>query len=219
MLVLGTIIPVHLVVGGHHRHCAGLAHGGLERLEINLADSPLVGNDVYAASVGLLVVQGEVLYAGGGSRILHSLNHAHRKCRGQGRVFAQILVSPTAHGKPLDVDGGAQHHVFSAKPGLYANSVAVIVGKVRIPGCGKRRSRREIGGGVQLPAQGAEAVSQFLADTERTVGILDVLDSQARNAFGRHNGLGVKHHHLLFQGHLGDDLVNLLVVLGKHVLR
>ena len=219
MLVLGAIVAVDLVVSGHDAHGSRNADRSLEGLEIDFTQGALVNLGVDASAVGLLVVHGEMLDAGGCTCILHAADIADCKCGRQDGILAEVFIAAAADRQALDVDGRPKHDVLAAQAGFLAYAVTAGIGHVRRP-CGrKRRSRREIGGGVGLPALGPEAIADFLADAERTVGVLDVLDAEAGDSFGGHDGLAVEHLHLLLQRHLGDDPVDLLVIDREPVLR
>ena len=220
MLILRTIVAVDLVVGGHHAHRPALAHGALEGLEVDLPQRPFVHLGVHAAAVGLLVVDGEMLDAGRRAPVLQALRVAHRQCSAEGGVLAQVFVGTAAHGQALDVDGRAENDVLAAQAGFDAHARAVVIGQVLGPGRREGGTRREIGGGIELPARGLEAVGHALfADAEGAVGIVHVRNAEALHAGRRHVGLAVQHIDLFLEGHLRDDGIDFRFVRQEAVLR
>ena len=185
VLVLGAIVSVDLVVGGHHAHGAAFDDGALKRLEVDLAEGALIDLDVYAAAVGLLVVHGEVLDAHGCSLVLHALRVGECQGGGEDRVLAQVFVGAATHRQALDVDGRAENHILAAEAGFLAHAGSVLVGQLLAPGGGEGAAGGEVGGGVEGPAGAHEAVGlALLADAERTVRVVDVGDAEAFHAGG-----------------------------------
>ena len=220
MLVLRAVETGDLVVGRHDGHGAAFPYDGLERLEIDLAHRTLVDDHVHAAAVHLLVVEGEVLHAGGRSGILDTLHIADAERGGQHGVFAEVFIGTSADREALDVDGRTEDDVLAAATGFRAHPHAILVGKILRPGGCEGRSGREIRGRVGGPAGRGESIGNaFLTDAERTVAVLDVLDTQTRHTFRRHIGLAVEHFDLLFKRHLRDDRIDFAVVGGQSVLR
>ena len=88
MLVLTAIIAVYLIVSGHYAHGAAFDDGPFKGLEVDFAEGALVQLGVYAAAVGLLVVDGKMLNAYGSTLILAAFGIFQSKGCGEDRVFA-----------------------------------------------------------------------------------------------------------------------------------
>ena len=220
MLVFGAVIAVNLVVGRHDGHGAAFLDHDFEGFEIDLPHGALVADDVHAAAVHLLVVEGEVLDAGGRAGILDTLYVAGAQQGGQHGIFAEILIGTAANRQTLDVDRGTQDDVFSPATGFGAHTHAVLVSKIFRPSSSQSRSCGEVSGGVRGPAGRHESVrNAFLADAERPVTVFDVLDAKARHTFGRHVGLAVEHLDFFFERQLGDDGVDFRIVARQFFLR
>ena len=195
-------------------------HSPRRMLEVDLAQGALIDLGVHGAAVGLLVVHGEVLDAHRSALVLHTEGVLQGEGGGEDRILGQVLIGTAAYRQALDVHGRAEDDILAAEAGFRAHACTVEVGHFPGPGGSESTTGREIGGGVQFPAGGLEAVRDaFLADAERTVGIVHVGDTETFHAGRRHVGLRVQHVDLLFQGHLGDDLVDLLVIDGELVLQ
>ena len=220
-------LDVQAMEHGAHRAVGAAPVGNGEALEAPLAAEDLVQQvlvalvhlGVDAAAVGLLVIHGEVLDTHGRTLILDTLGVAQGESGAEDRILAQVLVSAAADRQALDVHGRAEDNILAAQAGLDTHTLSVLVCQVLGPGGREGGARREIGGGVKLPARGLEAVGHALfADAEGAVGIVHVGDAEALDTGGGHVRLAVKHVDLLLQGHLGNDLVDLLVIDRQEVL-
>ena len=219
VFVFGAVVAVDLVVGRHDGHGAAFPYHDFEGFEVNLPHGALVADDVYAAAVHLLVVEGEVLDAGGRAGVLDTFHVTGSQQGGQYGILAEVLIGTSTDRQALDVDRRAEDDVFSPAACFGAHADAVLVGEVFRPGGCQGGPGGEVGGGVRGPAGRHETVrNAFFADAERSVTVFDVLDVQARNAFGRHVGLAVEHFDFLFERQLGDDGVDFRVVAGQLLL-
>ena len=219
VLILGAVIAVYLVVCGHHAHGAAFNNGTLEGLEIDLTEGTLAQDGVHATAVGLLVVNGEVLDTYGCTFVLHTLGVFQGQGGGEDGILGEVLVGTATHRQALDVHSRAEDDVLTTEAGFLTHAGTVLVSEFFTPGSGESAAGREVGGAVQGPACAHEAVGlSFFTDAEGTVGVVHVCNAKALHAGRRHVGLAVQHVHLFFQGHLGNDLVDFLVVDGELVL-
>ena len=75
--VLGAPGAVYLVISSHHAECVTLNHGSLKRRQIYLTHGTRAYNHIHAATVGLLVVKGKMLYANSHAVILNTPGITH----------------------------------------------------------------------------------------------------------------------------------------------
>ena len=115
--VLGAVVAIEPVVGGHQPPRAGLGHDGLERGEDDLAQGPLVDERVDRVALELRVVAREVL---GGRRHALGLDAAHEP---DGEPGAQVWIL------------GVALEVPAAERGSGAGSPSAPAGRVP-PSCG-----------------------------------------------------------------------------------
>ena len=155
--------PVDPVVGGHHRPGAGLAHDGLERRQVELAQRPLVDADVHRHPLGLRVVAHEVLDRGADPLALQAAHVGDPDPRGEQRVLGEALEVPAAVRGPVQVHRGGEQHVHALAPRLGGQQPADRPHPVAVPGGGQRGRRRHVRRGVPL-------VPGLAADPGRAVG-------------------------------------------------
>ena len=167
--------PVDPVVGGHHRPGTRLAHDGLERRQVELAQRPLVDPDVHGHPLGLRVVADEVLDGGTDPLALQAAHVGDPDPRGEQRVLGEALEVPAAVRGPVQVHRGGEQHVHALAPRLGGQQPADRRYPVAVPGGGQRRRRRHVRRGVPL-------VPGLAADPGRAVGGHD--PAQAGVGFG-----------------------------------
>ena len=129
MCVFRAVISVDLVICRHHAHCAAFLDCRLEWLEIYLTHRTFVSDDIDASTVGLLVVEGEMLQADSRSFILCALGVFYREAGGQYRVFTEILICTSSDREPLDVDGRSEDDVLASQTAFPAHRRSVPVSK------------------------------------------------------------------------------------------
>ena len=137
--------PVEPRVGAHDRAHVGLGDRRLEGGEVELVQGPLGDLVVEHPTVGLLVVDGEVLGHGHRAGGLDAIDVGHPHGRHQHRVLAVTLVGPTALRHPVDVEGRPLDGVDALAPGLGPLHHAVGQGRGRIEGGGDAQRRRQLG--------------------------------------------------------------------------
>ena len=164
--------PVDPVVGGHHRPGTRLAHDGLERRQVELAQRPLVDPDVHGHPLGLRVVADEVLDGGTHPLALQAAHVGDPDPRGEQRVLGEALEVPAAVRGPVQVHRGGEQHVHALAARLGGQQPADRRYPVAVPGGGQRRRRRHVRRGVPL-------VPGLAADSGRAVGGHD--PAQARD--------------------------------------
>ena len=152
--VLVVAVPLALVevVGAHYGPGAAFLDGGLEGREVDLVQSPVVDAHVCGEAVGLLIVEGIMLDAGGYVVALDPLHVRYDHLRREVRVLAHILEVAAVERGAVDVDSGAEKDVLLAVAGLFAYADAVEFGQGRVPGGGQRRQGREGRAGVAGPS-------------------------------------------------------------------
>ena len=102
--VLAAEGAVDAVVRRHHRPDAAIAHGGLERAQVDLAQRPLVDVAADRVPLDLGVVGHEVLDAGRDAPALHAAHEGDREASGQRRVLAVGLEVPASERVADQVD-------------------------------------------------------------------------------------------------------------------
>ena len=147
VLVLVRVHAVDLVVGGHDRHRRGLAHGYLERGEIDLAHRAFVDHGIGGLPAQFLAVDREVLRAGGYAVGLDAADQAGRHAPRDDRILGIVLEVAAAQWIALDVHARSEQHVHVEIVGFLAERLAHLLGERRIPRIGDRAGRGEAGCG------------------------------------------------------------------------
>ena len=174
--VLAAEGAVDAVVRGHHRPDLAIAHGGLERAEVDLAQRPLVHVAADRVPLDLGVVGHEVLDAGGDPPALHAAHEGDREPSGERRILAVGLEVPASERVADQVDRRPEQHVGGLGAGLVGDGRAHPLDQVRIEGGAERRAARE---------QGRCGRRVALAPCpDRTVGHLQARHAALRQALG-----------------------------------
>ena len=202
ILVVAAMLALIFIVGAHDRPGTALLDGRLEGRKVNLVQRPVTDLNVDAVAVHLLIIQREVLHAGGDAVLLHLPDIGNDHPRGEEGVLAHILEIAAVERRAVDVHAGAQQDVFLAVAGLLADGFAVEGRHFGIPRRSETRQGREGRAGVVRPAGLLPLVPQHLgADAVRTVGAPHLGNAQARNSRRREFRLRVEDGDLLFEGH------------------
>ncbi len=141
--VLGAVRAGEAVVGGHHRPRAGLAHGGLERCEIDLAQRALVHLGAGAMAFPLDVVGDEVLDAGADAMRLEPTHERDGESRRKLRVLRVALEVATADRRALDVHRRREQHARALRERLLGERAGDAFDQRGVPGGAERRAARE----------------------------------------------------------------------------
>ena len=206
---MAAMLALVFIIGAHDGPCPALLDSRLEGRKVNLVEGPVVDLDVDAVAVLLLIVQREVLDAGGDAVLLHLLNIGNHHPRSEERIFAHILEIAAVERRAVDVHAGTQQDVLFAVAGLLADGLPVEGRHLGVPRRGEARQGRECRAGVVRPARLIPFVPQHLgADAVGTVGTPHLGDTQTRNARRREFRLRMQDGHLLFEGHAREGVLH-----------
>ena len=163
--LLAAVDAIDLVVRGHHRPDAGLAHGGFEGDEVNLPECALGDLGADGHPLVLLVVAGVVLDAAPHPGALHPLHVGDRQARRQQRVLGEGLEGASGQRRARDADRRPEQHVDALGVRLGGEHFAEALHQRRIPG---RADRHAAGQRQRTPPDQAVA-----PDARRAVGHLE----------------------------------------------
>ena len=133
----------------------GLLDADLKALQIDLPQSPLGHLGVVVLPVGLLVVAGKVLGAGGDAVLLDAPNHRAGSFARQQGILGEVLEIPTAQGIAVDVHPGPQQHVAAFLDHLTAVGLVEALHQGGIPGAGQAGAAGQQGAVVLQPDAGS----------------------------------------------------------------
>ena len=151
--VLGAVVPVHLVVGRHHRRGAASLHGLGEVRQVDLAQRPLVDRHVDAEARVLDAVGGEVLGVGD-HVLLRAAHEPDRHAAEVERVLAVGLLRAAPARVAQHVDRRREEDARRLRARLLADRLADALLERRVPGRAARHADRERRG---VPRPGAHA--------------------------------------------------------------
>ena len=209
ILVVAAMLALIFIVGTHDRPGAALLDGRLESWEVNLMQCPVVDHDVVIQSVLLLVVQREMLDAGGHAVLLHLPDIGNHHPRGEEGVLTHILEIAAVQRRAIDVHAGTQQDVLLTVARLLADGFAVEGRHLGIPRRGETRQRREGRAGVIRPPGLLPLVPQHLgADAVGTVGAPHLGNPEARNPRRREFRLRMQNGDLLFESHAREGVLH-----------
>ena len=106
-----------------------------------------------------------MLEAGGHTLRLKSVHHGGRQQAAQQRILGEVLEVAATQGTALDVHPRPEHNIHAVGASLPAQGLTDLPDQRRIPGRGKRNSRREAG-------------RREASTKTQVVGVLVVLDPQ-----------------------------------------
>ena len=132
--VFGHRDAVDLVVAGHHQVHVRLAHAGLERDQVQLAQHVLGDPRVIGPALRLGVVAHVVLDRRGGPGLVQAADERDGQPGDQHRVLAERLEAPPAERRAHDVDRRGQQDVDALAPGLGAERGGERLDQGGIPG-------------------------------------------------------------------------------------
>ena len=220
------ILPVQFVVGRHHCPGRRLLDGYLEVLQIDLPEGSLPDEGVILVAVGLLVVEGEMLYRSTHAVGLHSPNIRCSHLSREKRILGEILVITAVERIAVDVLARGQEHVYTIFQGLITDRCGRLLDQRKVPGRGQEGPYRESRGiesiagpfPGRIDAQAGRAVREnrrrdaeplYLAGgpggTPHEVG-----DAGGDSAGGDGPSPAYAERDLLFESHGLDDFVNVV---------
>ena len=109
-------------------------HRRLVNGQINLVQGTFIDNGIVEIPVGLPVVAGIMLEAGGDAHALKALHNGDRHGTVQIRVFRIVFEKPSSQRVPEDIDARAQQDGLSQGAGLFAHHLPRPEHQFRIPG-------------------------------------------------------------------------------------
>ena len=131
--VVAEVLVAVEVVGPHDAPGVALGDGCLEGRQVDFVEGSVVDYNVGRVAVHLVVVEREMLDAGGDAAALQALDVGHHHTRGQTGVLAHVFEVTAVERRAVDVDAGAENHVLASVAGLLAERAAVEPGHVGIP--------------------------------------------------------------------------------------
>ena len=140
--LLAAVDAIDLVVRGHHRPNAGLAHGGFEGDEVDLPECPLGDLGADGHPLVLLVVAGVVLDAAPDPGSLHPPHVGDGQARRQQRVLGEGLEGASGQRRTRDADRRSEQHVDALGVCLGGQHVAEALHQRRVPGRRRPPCRR-----------------------------------------------------------------------------
>ena len=111
-----------------------LLHRRLVNREVNLVQRAFIDNGIVEVPVGLPVIAGIMLEAGGNAQALKALHHRDRHGTVQIRVFRVILEKSSSQRIPQDIDAGAQQDRLAHGPKFLCHHLPRPEHQLRIPG-------------------------------------------------------------------------------------
>ena len=145
---------VELVVGGHEAEGLCLADADLEAAEIEFAQGALRDPGVVPVAVGLLVVAGEMLGAGGVALTLYAAHGGGRHFPGQEGILGIILEVAAAERIAVQVNPGGQVDVDAVMGHLLPDFPVQGLDQLRVPGAGEGRADGDERAGFLQPQTG-----------------------------------------------------------------
>ena len=147
LLVLGTPIAIHAVVGGHHRAGPG-GHTVAEVGQVELMEHPAAHPDIHQEAGTIDRVEGEMLDAGDGVALqTAAAGRAHGP--EQHGILAVGLLGPAPAGVAQQVHTHRRHPVGPKRTGLPGDGLADPLLEVDVP-AGAPGDRHRKGGGAPL---------------------------------------------------------------------
>ena len=207
--LLAAVDPVHLVVRGHQRPHAGLAHRRFERHQVHGAQRVLVDLGADGHPFVLLVVTGEMLDAARDAVALDAGDVRHGETGGEQWVLRQRLERAAGQGSAGDADRRAQEHVHAFGRRLRGQDLAQAPDQLGVPGRADGHATRE-----RQRASPAEAVAPH---TRRTVGDLERRDAQAGDRGQVPQACSGRQRAPLVEVELGDEALDGAGGLGSGV--
>ena len=147
LLVLGTPVAIHAVVGGHHRAGPG-GHTVAEVGEIELMEHPAAHPDIHQEAGTIDRVEGEMLDAGDGVALQAAAAGSAHGPEKHG-ILAVGLLGPAPAGVAQQVHTHRRHPVGTKRAGLPGDGLADPLLQVDVP-AGAPGDRHGKGGGAPL---------------------------------------------------------------------
>ena len=226
VIALLGILPVDLVVRRHDRPRLRFFDRNLEILEIEFPQGALADQGVIFITVGLLVVQGEML---DGSSDAIGLDAPYIGCahlaRKQ-RILGEILVIASVQWIPVQVLPGSQQYIYTILKHLIPNRFRRLLHKFEVPGRSQQRTDREsrrivrirVSFPCRIDAQSGRTVGQDGIRDAETLDLtgaprcaLHQVRNAGRNPAGRHRpATADAERNLFIQGHGFEHSVNVV---------
>ena len=211
---------VDFVVAGHDILGLALGNADFKALQIDFPQGPLGHLGIVVGAVGLLVVAGKVLGAGGDAVLLQAADHGGAGLAAYQGVLGEVLKVPAAQGVAVDVHAGAQEHIAALHHHLTAVGLVEALHQLGVPSAGQGRAAGQqgavvlqpdaggaVGGGGRGHAQGPQA----LGDAAQHAGVAQGAQRAAHDIVAVAQGLQV------LGGELGHKVLHRGQAIG-HVL-
>ena len=209
VLVVAAMLALIFIVGAHNGPRAALFDRSLERRKVDFVERTVVDDNVDAVAVHLLVVQCEMLDAGGHAVLLHALDIRNDHARREIGIFTHIFEIAAVERRAVDVHARAQQDIFFAVAGLFADGFAVKGRHGGIPRRGQTRQGGKSRTRVVGPAGLVPLVPQhFGTDSVGAVGAPHLGNAQPLNACRRKFRLGVEQADFLFERHAREGVLD-----------
>ena len=205
--VVAGVLPAEFIVSSHHRPGAAFLYGTLEGRQVYLVQSTVAEVHVDMSAPQFLVVQGIMLDADSDPVLLHlaDIGHAHHAC--QIGVFAHVFEVSSVQGRTVDVDAGAQKHVFLAIAGFFADGFSILGGHFGVPGSSQAGQCGESRDAVVRPAGISPIVPvDFRPHAVRAVAHPQSGDAQTGDSRRAEFTLGVAQSDFFFQCHAPESV-------------
>ena len=211
ILVVTEMLILIEIVCSHNSPGATIYHSCLERGKINFIESPVIHMNVGHQTVGFVVVESEMLYAGSNALALHPLHVGHHHGSGKIGILTHVFKVAASERMAVDVYAGPEQHRFATVAGFLTYAFAITTGEFWIPACGEAGQRRIGSAGIAGPSGLSPFIPKnFSTDAVRPVCAPDFRNPEAGNAWRTELGLRMYHRHLFFQSNLGEEFVYLL---------
>src|SRR5687768_8469129 len=126
---------VESVVGRHDAERSALAHGELERYEVDLAQGAWVDDRARHIPFVLRVVRGKVFDRGSDSLLLRTPYEGCRDTAGEQWIFGIALEVAPRERRAVRIDRGSEQHAAAFRSSLATDQRANFFDQLRIPCC------------------------------------------------------------------------------------
>ncbi len=192
--LLGQPAPVQAVVPRHDAECPALAHGELERDQVQLAQRAFVDDRAHGGALELGVVAHEMLHGGEDAIGLDAAHVARRENAGEQRVLGVALEVAATQGRAVQVHGGSKESAAPPVKGLPAHECTERLGRLGVPGRSNGRAARDADRRGALDTR--EGISAGAVGAVRDA---DLGDAQALDRHGGPHVLSCGESNLLFK--------------------
>ena len=190
-----------------------LHHSRLEGRQVYFVQGPFGDRNINACPVILLVVGQKMFHTGRYILRLQCLDVGNCHLGHKEGIFAQVFKVSSAKRRTDDVYSRTKQDIFFSESRLFSQNNAALVSQRTVPTCSQGRPGRETGGRIVGPSCIIPVVQVHLGPYSMwSVGESQSWNSQSFHSIDIKFGVGVKHSHLFFEGHLLQQRCNLLLL-------